>query len=329
MSNQALAQSIEKNKQATVDTQYLNQTSRQDVDIYKGVGSTISDNMTVEEMVEVAGLNWQVYTSPIKYGDRFEHESSYRKAIYREDTGKLLDTVGSSWQPFQNLRIVETFNTFCRDNALAIDHLGSLDQGRCVFATAFLNEQFSIFGCDDITSKILLTNYHKQGYGLKIDLMAIRLVCKNGMTLPVRVGSKVISHVGFYDNQKVSQTLAGAKNNFKQYQQQSEVLAQTPIDDAQAVMLLINSFGVPGLPLEEQPKVVQTCFNLFKGEGQGSELLSAYQTAWGLLNSVTEYTCHKSQIRGGMETHLSSLWMGSKGNKQNSFMNQLVSVYIG
>lgn len=58
---------------------------------HRGIGSDITSDMTIDEQLEVAGLNWEVATSEIKYGDYFQNQSDYKKAIYRADNGLLLD----------------------------------------------------------------------------------------------------------------------------------------------------------------------------------------------------------------------------------------------
>jgi len=49
--------------------------------------------------------------------------------------------------------------------------------------------------------------------------------------------------------------------------------------------------------------------SMYEGQGQGSELISASGTAWGLLNSVTEYVDHERRARS-KEFRLDSAWFG-------------------
>lgn len=119
--------------------------------------------------------------------------------------------------------------------------------------------------------------------------------------------------------------LEAAVRNFHDFGKDAELLASKEISYQEAMLLLI-AFGDPQKSIDNQSKVVETCLSLFCGLAKGSELMSAYNTCWGLLNAVTEHTNHHSQIRGGAATHLSSLLLGNKAAKQNSFAQQLVSV---
>lgn len=294
---------------------------------HRGIGSDITSDMTIDEQLEVADLNWEVATSEIKYGDYFQNQSDHKKAIYRADNGLLLDVAGKNWQPYQNRDLLQVFHSFTNAVDLQIDHLGSLDNGRVIFAGANLNIELDIAKVGDIVrGRILLFNFHKVGYGLQVRLQFERLVCTNGMTQPVRVGSRSLTHVSNINPSKVERILQSAFDNATEFEQNSEKLASTPMSIEQATLLLINEFGDPKLPVDRQPTIVDTCLRLFAGNAKGSDMLSAYNTAWGLLNSVTEYFNHHSQIRGGSSTHLNSLLLGSKANRQNQFYQQLVSL---
>lgn len=295
---------------------------------HRGIGTDITPDMSVEDQLQLAGLNWQALTSPIAYGQWYGHTSQERQAIYRSDTGALLDVAGKHWTPFQNREIVQTFHNFCEGTGLSIDHLGSLEDGCTIFASANLLRELNIRKVGDIVrGRVLLFNYHKVGFGLSIRVQLERLVCTNGMTQPVRIGARSLTHVGHFDAPKVERILEGAYHNFENFGIEAEQLAATPISLEQATLLLIKEFGDPKLPVHQQPKIVETCLNLFQGQALGSDLLSAYHTAWGLLNSVTEYFNHRSQVRGGTATHLSSLLIGSKASKQNAFQQQLVGLF--
>ena len=49
--------------------------------------------------------------------------------------------------------------------------------------------------------------------------------------------------------------------------------------------------------------------NLFEGQGLGAELSSAKGTAFGLLNSVTEFVDHQRKARS-IDHRLDSAWFG-------------------
>ncbi len=57
---------------------------------------------------------------------------------------------------------------------------------------------------------------------------------------------------------------------------------------------------------ERSLKAVQ---DLYSGKGMGAELASSAGTAWGLLNSVTEFIDHRRRSRGD-DSRRDSAWFG-------------------
>lgn len=100
-----------------------------------------------------------------------------------------------------------------------------------------------------------------------------------------------------------------------------KAMADRPVNKFEAVSYLVNVLGDPSLPLNEQPnqKAIQTVYGLYSGEGKGSKLQSAQNTAWGLLNGVTEFVDVHRRARN-QDNRLDSAWFGV-GNqiKQKGF----------
>lgn len=168
---------------------------------HRGIGADITSDMSISEQLEISGLNWAVHTSPVTYGLNMQRfTSDYRRAVYRADTNLLLDTCGKNWEPFQNFQILETFHRFCGHAGLTIDHLGALNEGRIIFASANLPHEINVRQVGDIVrARVLLLNHHTVGNGLQVRVQAERLVCANGMTMPVKIGNRVVNHVGVFD----------------------------------------------------------------------------------------------------------------------------------
>jgi phage/plasmid-like protein (TIGR03299 family) len=294
---------------------------------YRNLGTPIASGMTIDDQLQAAGLDWTVELSPIRYGDDCSTEEFL--AAYRSDTQQVLSVYGKWRKPFQNRQILETFHTFCEQNDLQIDRIGCLKAGKELFAFTKLPIEIDVKKVGDITeTHLLITESHECGRGLQIDLYFNRLVCTNGMTQPVRQRQQIINHVSEYNSDRIANILQSALSTVRDYERVTNGLAEVVLSKQEAELHLIKAFGDPNKSLEEQPKIVQTCLKLFLGEGKGSDLLSAYNTAYGLLESVKEYINWYSPVRGSLETAFSSLCYGSRKQKQDAFMHQLVSVHL-
>jgi phage/plasmid-like protein (TIGR03299 family) len=288
----------------------------------------IQPGMAVDQQLKTAGLDWQVNLSPVFYGDEKQHKAPVI-AAYRSDNNAFFD-IYTKRKPWQNAEIVETFNRFCDGANLPISYLGNLDGGRILYAAAKLPEMIApAQSVGDLTEGyLLLEDSHLNGRGLSISIYANRLVCTNGMKRPVRLGQKIISHVGQFNPSRVHGILTAARETLQQEQKQMTDLATVTIDKAEATLQLIAAFGEAGKPVHEQPRIVQTCLKLFNGAGMGSGELSAFNTAYGLLQSVTEYYNHHAVKRGTTAQQFQSLLCGSRAQQMQRFERQVVRCYL-
>jgi len=225
---------------------------------------------------------------------------------------------------------VEAFNRFCDQADLPMTHLGALEEGRMLYAAAQLPEMIApAQSLNDLTQGyLLLEDSHANGHGLRVSIYANRLVCLNGMKIPVRVGTQIIAHLGEFNSDRVERILAAARTTLIQEKQQMTELADVSISKAEAAMQLIKAFGDPQLPVDEQPRMVKTALRLFDGGGKGSTELSAYNTAYGLLQSVTEYFNHHAVKRGSVAEQFHSVLSGSRANNMQKFQRQVVGCYL-
>jgi phage/plasmid-like protein (TIGR03299 family) len=295
---------------------------------HRGAAQEIIPGSTVEQQLQAAGLDWEVKLSPVFYGPERQHKAPIF-AAYRGDNNVFFDTY-TTRKPWQNAEIVETFNRFCDDANLPMTHLGSLDGGRMLYAAAKMPEMIApAQAVGDLTEGyLLLEDSHLNGRGLSVSIYANRLICTNGMKIPVRAGQRIIAHVGSFNPGRIETILESARATLHEEKETMSNLAAVGIDKAEATMQLIAAFGEPGQPVEEQPRIVQTCLKLFNGMGKGSNELSAYNTAYGLLHSVTEYYNHHAVKRGTMAQQFQSILSGNRAKQMQKFERQVVSCYL-
>jgi phage/plasmid-like protein (TIGR03299 family) len=298
---------------------------------HRNTAVNLRPGMTVQEQLQAAGLDWEVHTSGFNYGPKFQFAEEARQAAYRSDTGLLLDVYGPRRLPFQNGDILGTFNRFCEGTNLSLDYLGSLKEGRTVYAAARLPHEYNVDvrKKGDITEAyLLLTEHHTNGKGLSVCLYLNRLVCTNGMTRMVKDGNRIIHHVGKFNSSTVERYLELAMRSLQKYQATVDKLAEVSMTREEATLHLIKCFGQAGEPVQEQPRLVQTCLRLFDGEAKGAEQITAYNTAYGLMEAVSEYFNWKAPAKGTAETRFNSLLTGARGAQIRKFEKQLVGVYI-
>ena len=296
---------------------------------YRNQGIAVTPQMSLNTQLAAAGLDWTVQLSPFRYGPDFKYQDRDRKIAHRSDNGLMLDLY-TKRKPFQNRQVIEAFHQFCADTGedIRINRLGCLDGGRTIFATAKMPVQIDVKKVGDITEvHLLLIEKHISGHSTQVRTYFNRLTCTNGETEQIRCADFHLNHVGDFSGDAVNAFLQEALNSVDRYGQTAEQLAEVSISDAEARMHLVKAFGDLEQDFDQQPQAVQTCYKLFKGQGQGSEYLSAFGTAYGLNEAVKEYeNWHRRS--SSLERAFSSVALGSRGKRQADFRKQLVSVHL-
>ena len=79
-----------------------------------GLGKRLPIDVSPNQMLEAANLDWDVEKQPLYVFDRdgSYKEAKGKQALVRASDGKLLDFVGEDWNPLQNSDAFEFFNEF-------------------------------------------------------------------------------------------------------------------------------------------------------------------------------------------------------------------------
>lgn len=282
-------------------------TTQEDEAIFRGSGAAFNGN--IDETLNKLSLDWKPVTSSIRYGGLFEHRRDSRQVLYRPQDGQFMDIVPAGWHDDEShsfAGIVQHFKDFCDQAEIDLQSIGKVQRiinegyetrlDLTLFAVAAINgsQQFELPGNDAVTGKLILRFPFKYGSGIDVTQMAIRRVCTNGMNMPIRVGKKIIQHSANFSLSKVTEALEGAKNCWGRYQKTAELLSETVMPKDVAIAKIIEQFGDVTRPATDQPKIVQQLLDKWNsGNFQGGNMLSAYKSAWGLLNVVTEYYNHE------------------------------------
>ena len=128
---------------------------------------------------------------------------------------------------------------------------------------------------------------------------SVRVVCNNTLSIALgdSTGAIKVGHRSQFDAQAVKRQLGIAVSSWDGFMARMKALAERKVTDAASEAFFRKVLTYPAnnpdqnmIGLNERGlKAVQSLYN---GQGKGSEMASASGTAWGLLNSVTEYVDH-------------------------------------
>ena len=96
---------------------------------WHGLGTKVSDDLTPNQIMVKAGLDWSVDKVPTyaKVGDI--EVPTGQEALVRSSDNKVLTQVGKKWYPVQNEEAFEFFSEYCYAGDMSMETAGSL---RCL-----------------------------------------------------------------------------------------------------------------------------------------------------------------------------------------------------
>jgi len=102
---------------------------------WHGLGTPVADNLTPAQMLNAAGLNWQVKKKALVV-DELDHTLTSHYALVRDTDNKILGVCGSDYTPTQNQDVFEFFDKFCKAGDMKMETAGSLHGGKIVWGLA-------------------------------------------------------------------------------------------------------------------------------------------------------------------------------------------------
>ena len=319
---------------------------------WHGLGTQVDANMTPQQMLEAAQLDWTVSKRPAYTVDKPDcwniidptGEANFIRApesyfLVRDSDNKVLSPCGEGYVPFQNAEVMNFFKKFTDAGHMTMETAGSLKEGKDVWGLAKLTDKFSLGGDDEVKGYRLLNNSHQVGKAMTIMFTPIRVVCNNTLTMALsHEGNRFrVLHLQMFDEEiqrAAEEALGISGQQMRQFKEQSEFLSgkrakQFDLDNFIAELfqpnLLIerakasNPDALP--PLRDEFKRTAELVKEAVETSPGASMSSAKGTWWGALNAVTYVVDHqKKSMAEGNALH--SAWFGSGANTKRKALTK-------
>lgn len=296
---------------------------------WHGLGTKVSPDLSPVQIMEKAGLNWEVKKVPLVAEfslDGTKHRvKSDKKMLVRTSDAKALTTVGEDWNPVQNQDAFDFFSEFVLAGDMEMHTAGSLKGGQMVWALAKVKESFDIFGGDQVDSYLLFSNPHMYGKSIDVRFTPIRVVCNN--TLTMSLNSKTsngvkVGHRTVFNAEEVKETMGLAHNKFAKYKEMAEFLGSKRVT-AESLIQYFNDVFPKTSGAKEEVKTVADLSRNAKLAYDVMEKQPGAQYAegsyWQAFNAVTYLTDH---IQGReADTRLYNQWFGGNQTRKVRAMN--------
>ena len=281
---------------------------------WHGLGTEVSNELTPLQMMQKAGVDWEVEQQKIVTESGLEIND--KVALVRTSDNTLLDVTGKDWKPVQNEEAFTFFSEFVAAGDMEMHTAGSLKEGRNVWALAKVKESFDVFGEDRVDSYLLFSNPHQYGKAVDVRFTPIRVVCHNTLTFSLQNASKnsvKVGHRTAFDADTVKETLGLASEKFAKYKEMAQFLGSRKVTAESLIQYYNDVFPTTSRKEEKTPVVVyddmskaaKMCYDALEVQ-PGAEFAAG--TWWQAFNSVTYYTDH---LQGrNSENRLHNQWFG-------------------
>lgn len=241
---------------------------------------------TAAEAARLGGMDFTVSVRPAGFigTDGEWHDTNYRFAIVRDDTQDLMDYVGKDYRPLQYSQAFEFMDALNPTFIAA----GTMRSGRQGFLVADPGITLSPAGDEHRLYAVLRTS-HDRSRGIEIMAMPLRGKCMNQLTLRSFVNG-VDHRWAIPHNTRMEQKLDVAQaamlalpDYAEAFDRQAERLTLSHPSEDTARRVLDDALKAGG---KRRGQTIDTIINLWHTD---EERVGYNDTAWGLINALSEY----------------------------------------
>lgn len=287
---------------------------------WHGLGTQVSNDLTPQQMLEKANLDWKVNKYPIYAEVDKEKIQADQFALVRSSDKKILSIVGEGWEPCQNETAFEFFTDFVLAGEMTMETAGSLRGGKNVWALAKTNESFDLFNGDQVNNYLLFSNPHEYGQSIVIQATPIRVVCNNTLTLSVTQNFDKeirVNHRREFNTDEVKKTLGIASKKLQKYKETAEFLGSIEFKDEKLKEYFSSLF-----PSSKKDKLSHTAKKLTEIVETQPGVEYAPNSWWQAYNSISYLTDHV--VGRSDETRLQSAWFGANSKRKIKALEKAV-----
>lgn len=306
---------------------------------WHGLGSKLSSHQPLEVWQHEAGMNWQIEASPVRFlSDSAAHLGSIhtypeQKVLYRSDTKAPLSVVSQRYKVVQPFDVLEFYRDLTEYAGYELETAGVLKGGRKFWALARTGQASVLKGNDMINGYLLLATSCDGSLATVATPTTVRVVCNNTLAIAVNGSAESIRvpHNTEFNAQAVKRQLGVSVSQWDNFMYRMKVLSERKVNTGEALGYFLQVIcdaekDVVNRRELTQHRALHKVQELYSGKGRGSQLESAQNTAWGLLNAVTEYVDHNKRARS-VDHRLDSAWFGQgAGLKQKALDHALALV---
>jgi phage/plasmid-like protein (TIGR03299 family) len=291
---------------------------------WHGLGTPVGDDMTPQEMMKAAGLDWSVEKVKTFINYNGKQVETGQEALVRSTDGKILTQVGPGWNPVQNAAAFEFFTDFVSKGDMSMDTAGSLKDGRIVWALADVRDGFSLFGGDEVKGYLLFSNPHQYGKSIDVRFVLERVVCNNTLTIALAESGQPavrVNHRSVFDAERVKELLGLSHRKVETFKEAAEFLGSKQYGQKDLEKYFGAVFGESSKEDKLLSPTAERALQVVETQ-PGAEFKRG--SFWQMFNAVTYMTDH--ELGRSNDTRMTSAWFGTNAKRKVDALNLAVEM---
>lgn len=286
---------------------------------WHGLGNQLAAKQPIEVWAKQAGMDWQIRETPV----RFMTENAgnlgaimsfpEQKVLYRSDSKAPLSVVSQRYQVVQPEEILEFYRDLSEVSGFELETAGVLKGGRKFWALAKTGQQSALKGNDVVNGYLLLATSCDGSLATSATFTSIRVVCNNTLHIALKnaVGAIKVPHSTTFDPRAVKEQLGISVSGWDAFMYRMKTLSERKVKSHESLNYFLDVFKAtnPTTTVLANERAMKKALALYEGAGMGADLAAAKGTAWGLLNSITQFVDHERRARSA-DHRLDSAWFG-------------------
>ena len=303
---------------------------------WHGLGNKLGEKQSIEVWQQQSGMNFDIKEAPVRFMTESVGNAGVlmsfpeQKVLYRSDSNVPLSVVSNRYKVVQPKEILEFYRDLSEISGFELETAGVLKQGRKVWALAKTGQSCTFKGNDTVNGYLLLATACDGTLATTAQFTSIRVVCNNTLAVALTNGTGAVKvpHSTSFDPDAVKKKLGISVVAWDSFMYRMKTLAERKVKSQEAFNYFLRVFtdqrnSTTGLTNE---RAMTKAMSLYEGQGRGAELASSKATAFGLLNSVTEFVDHERRARS-TDHRLDSAWFGQGAAlKQKAWEQALIMI---
>lgn len=286
---------------------------------WHGLGNKLAPQQPIEVWRQQAGMDWKIEESEVRYitgNNNLGVINAFpeQKVLYRSDTRSPLAVVSKRFKVVQPGEILEFYRDLTSQSGFELETAGVLREGRKFWALARTGQSTTLKGRDKVDGYLLLATACDGTLATTAQFTSVRVVCNNTLrvALGTNNGAVKVPHRSEFDPEVVKRQLGITVASWDGFVARMKALVERPVDPdtVEGLLRRVLTYAAPdGRPDIVNEQALANVRALYEGGGRGAMLPSSRGTAWGLLNSVTEFVDHHRRARSD-DHRRDAAWFG-------------------